>query len=146
MGFSPKHLPANSEICRMEDLSVKKLWSPPPLGFFKINVDASWCSSPSSTGLGLAIWDDLGSLVAISTIHLQIDYDAPLAEVVAIKGLKLAISLFCCNIIVESDCLQVGLKKVFLFGVVLRFVFSTLFLFLLYSFVLPLKILFLFCP
>ncbi|KAL5831728.1 hypothetical protein ACOSQ4_017082 [Xanthoceras sorbifolium] len=84
------------------------LWSSPPAGSFKLNVDASVAVSAGIVGLGLAIRDDLGRMRAAGSIGITASLDPSLAKAMAVlHGIRLAIDSGFSPILVESDALGV---------------------------------------
>ncbi|XP_062021341.1 uncharacterized protein LOC133737882 [Rosa rugosa] len=79
-------------------------WTPPPFGFSKINVDASW-KPPNSSGIGVVIRNSDRSLVCASSSGCRRDSSSvEMAEARAIlAGINLAIELHLGNIILESN-------------------------------------------
>lgn len=51
----------------LETASDRETWSPPPQGFMKCNVDASFRQQANLNGMGLCIRDYIGKIVAIRT-------------------------------------------------------------------------------
>lgn len=55
-------------------LSSTQRWSKPPLGFLKLNVDATWKEDPALTGLGVVLRDSDGSLLGSFAQALDVDF------------------------------------------------------------------------
>lgn len=86
-------------------LSRSQLWSPPPVQFWKINVDAAW--DASSTGIRVICRDDRGRILGGCCQSLNSSFPLPMAELKAImKGVEFASSMGGSKLIVETDCLQ----------------------------------------
>lgn len=66
------------------DISPVK-WSCPPSRGLKLNTDATWGKTPSSTGLGAIVRDSAGRLVGASSCSLKVDFQVPIAELMAIS-------------------------------------------------------------
>ena len=81
-------------------------WSRPPMGFVKLNVDASF-SEEDHTGAGGAILRDT-TCTFIGVLTAKFDHvpDMVSAEVAALaEGLRLASNMGCTSIRIQSDCL-----------------------------------------
>ncbi|KAL6218517.1 hypothetical protein ACLB2K_011727 [Fragaria x ananassa] len=85
--------------------TIPTTWSPPPVGWVKVNSDAAWLPS-SSAGLGVIIRDSservIGGLAEAAVIP---SVEGAEAEAI-LRGVELAISLNLKQIIVESDSKQ----------------------------------------
>ncbi|KAK1404948.1 Pentatricopeptide repeat-containing protein [Heracleum sosnowskyi] len=64
---------------------VKAKWIPPTPGRLKINVDAAVSGSVEGTGIGVAVRNEYGKVIAASTSFLSVRYDVLAAETRAIK-------------------------------------------------------------
>ncbi|GMJ11562.1 hypothetical protein HRI_004825400 [Hibiscus trionum] len=98
---------ADSSVQVNKSLSLQVSWSPPHLGFAKINVDDATSSDGTKAGIGGTIRVHDGS--SISSFSEQCPGGPPIiAEIVAMKaGLDLALSLDACKglrLILKSDC------------------------------------------
>uniref|UniRef100_A0A803PKJ8 RNase H type-1 domain-containing protein n=1 Tax=Cannabis sativa TaxID=3483 RepID=A0A803PKJ8_CANSA len=82
----------------------KVSWSPPPLGSFMINTDASLIDGQPGCGLGVIIRDHLGALVTPATDYIPGCHSVLVAETLAIRlALKLAATRSMQNIFIASD-------------------------------------------
>ncbi|KAF4369267.1 hypothetical protein F8388_022923 [Cannabis sativa] len=82
----------------------KVSWSPPPLGSFMINTDASLIDGQPGCGLGVIIRDHLGALVTTATDYIPGCLSVLVAETLAIRlALKLAATRSMQNIFIASD-------------------------------------------
>ncbi|KAF4389856.1 hypothetical protein G4B88_024137 [Cannabis sativa] len=82
----------------------KVCWSPPPLGSFMINTDASLIEGKPGCGLGVIIRDHLGELVTAATDYIPGCLSVLMAETLAIRlAMKLAASRSLQNIFIASD-------------------------------------------
>ena len=81
-------------------------WSPPSLGWCKLNTDGSF-STNGGTGIGMVARDHSGEIIFSACRYLPICRDALEAELRAVmEGLSLAIHWSNSNLIVEVDCLE----------------------------------------
>ncbi|KAM1776455.1 hypothetical protein ACFX15_042380 [Malus domestica] len=78
-------------------------WSPPPLHFFKVNVDASWNSSSLSGFVGVVIRAEGGTFVAARRESISASSVASAEAFALVKSCELAAELGLGCIIVESD-------------------------------------------
>lgn len=84
------------------------IWSKPPTGYLKINVDAGIDFTARKMGLGMVIRDSDGDLIAARMIPWPTVYEPGEAEALTIReALKWIKSFSLDRIQVESDCLQV---------------------------------------
>ncbi|CAI9755784.1 unnamed protein product [Fraxinus pennsylvanica] len=60
-------------------------WKPPPVGYFKLNVDAAIFENQGKAGLGLVIRDELGSFVAARIVPVQGIVDPLIAEALGVR-------------------------------------------------------------
>ncbi|KAK7262147.1 hypothetical protein RJT34_29708 [Clitoria ternatea] len=105
-----EYLTANKEECkqvrRQQSGSDHTTWRPPPEGFYKANVDASWVNHLQQASMGLILRDQQGDLKFGEARR----YWAPtvlIAEAIALReGIITAASLGIPKIIVESDNLS----------------------------------------
>ncbi|KAL5736059.1 hypothetical protein ACOSQ2_030847 [Xanthoceras sorbifolium] len=76
---------------------VKKVWVPPLLGYFKLNVDASFDQQVCAAGLGAIVRDDCGGVL-----------DVEMRETLALlEGLKMDSERNIFPLLIESDSLNV---------------------------------------
>lgn len=95
IGSQPSmYLSSNTDEC----------WKPPIRGVWKLNTDAACISSPPKTGMGMICRDSKGEIMVAAGRCVDIDMKAHLGELWAIfEGLKIAKSMGCSRIVVESD-------------------------------------------
>jgi ribonuclease HI len=81
------------------------VWSRPPEGWVKLNVDGAWTKEDCRGGTGMILRDDQGCTIFAAYNHLQ-SCGSPLeAELLAcIEGMTLAFQHTGKPVIVESDC------------------------------------------
>ncbi|KAF4381263.1 hypothetical protein G4B88_009591 [Cannabis sativa] len=98
------HLAAAPKDSHQKPTQDKVCWSPPPLGSFMINTDASLIEGKPGCGLGVIIRDHLGELVTAATDYIPGYLSVLMAETLAIRlALKLAASRSLQNIFIASD-------------------------------------------
>lgn len=69
-----------------------------------MNVDASWDSHPPSTGVGIIFRNSEGLIKGAKCALFDVEYMGPNAELwIIIEGLKMAISMSCEYLWVESN-------------------------------------------
>ncbi|KAL5793104.1 hypothetical protein ACOSP7_001698 [Xanthoceras sorbifolium] len=86
----------------------KQLWSRPPDGAFKLNVDASVVSGLGCYGLGLIFRDNSGFPVLVKSQLYSGSISVEVAEVRAVlEGVSLAVELALFPLFIESDSLSV---------------------------------------
>ena len=79
-------------------------WSPPPLGFVKVNTDGSSFSSPQHCGCGGVMCSEVGTWI-IGFSASSWAQDITILELLAIReGLELAWCMGYHRLICESDC------------------------------------------
>ncbi|KAJ1380896.1 Ribonuclease H-like superfamily [Sesbania bispinosa] len=79
-------------------------WCPPPIGSFKINVDAV---NPGGTkwGIGIVVRNHLGEVFVAATLQISCLPDPSLAEAMGIKSaINFALKTNFDSVIIESDC------------------------------------------
>jgi hypothetical protein len=85
-------------------VEASKAWSPPPVGFFKINVDASFVESIREASVGVVARDADGEVIVSSWDFIGACKSVEEAELRAcIAGFYIGISLHN-PIILETDC------------------------------------------
>ncbi|KAL5773532.1 hypothetical protein ACOSQ2_013456 [Xanthoceras sorbifolium] len=95
------------------------VWSPPPVGVFKLNVDASLAVNAGLVGVGIVIRDCHGQVRVASSLKLSASFSPLLAEAVAIlHEVRLAFNSGLLTLLVESDAQ--GDINVLKEGVILR--------------------------
>ncbi|KAK2644115.1 hypothetical protein Ddye_019310 [Dipteronia dyeriana] len=71
---------------------VVSSWSPPPLGVFKINTDATIDVAKMRTGIGIIARDSSGAVMASSAQMVRVNYELQIAEAIAIlRGVQFAL-------------------------------------------------------
>ena len=96
---------ATNEHDMLSGSAVQSLsWSPPPPGFYKVNVDAATFKDTKATGIGVVIRDSLGMVVAALCRKLE----APLGPIEAkSKALEARILFALCHgyptVVLEGD-------------------------------------------
>ncbi|KAM1574196.1 hypothetical protein TB2_043974 [Malus domestica] len=101
--FAANDVPAIVHFAALPQVGQEIRWSPPPLHFFKVNVDASWSSSSSSGFVGVVIRADGGNFVAARREPISASSVASAEALALVKGCELATGLGLGCIIVESD-------------------------------------------
>ena len=99
------------QINRRDGVSKQKQWCPPPIGYYKVNVDAAVSNKDQMAGLGAVIKDSGGKIVAagISQAHLRGNVSYTEAEAEALQwGLKVTREAGLNSVIIETDCLEVA--------------------------------------
>ncbi|KAL5580274.1 hypothetical protein UlMin_012716 [Ulmus minor] len=83
-------------------------WQAPVVGMVKVNSDAAWCSKQKKFGLGTAIRDHTGKVLASVATPISSSVFVAVAESWALeRGASLAKQLGFSAVILESDCLGV---------------------------------------
>ena len=83
------------------------LWTAPPEGSLKANVDAGWDSTSKNAGLGIIVRDHLGRTFLTEWKYISTCASAEESEMLALlAGLKHLIDLGCGPATIESDCLR----------------------------------------
>ncbi|KAL6561223.1 hypothetical protein OROMI_016824 [Orobanche minor] len=80
-----KQAAASSSLTLANRSSSPTIWSPPPAGFVKCNVDAALFAEEAKVGYGLVICDEAGRFVAASNGLVVSPQDPFLAEAMALK-------------------------------------------------------------
>ncbi|KAM1552765.1 hypothetical protein ACFX1Z_005725 [Malus domestica] len=101
--FEAKGVPALVSSDALPQVGQEVRWFPPPLHFFKVNVDASWSSSSSSGFVGVVIRADGGNFVAARREPISASSVAFAEALALVKGCELVAVLGLGCIIVESD-------------------------------------------
>jgi ribonuclease HI len=84
--------------------TTKKLWSKPPSGMVKLNVDGSFNAARSNGGCGMILRDDNGAIVFSACEYLNHCANPLEAELVACReGIRKVIQLDCRPCIIEMD-------------------------------------------
>ncbi|XP_015382708.1 uncharacterized protein LOC107175620 [Citrus sinensis] len=80
-------------------------WKPPPMGWFKVNVDAATKLEEQVPGLGVVIRNSEGNFIAAAQKQVRYFGDVTAAETKAIKlGIKTAKAANCVPLIIECHC------------------------------------------
>ncbi|KAK3217805.1 hypothetical protein Dsin_011775 [Dipteronia sinensis] len=89
-------------------LRLSSIWEVLPAGVFKINTDAALNFRNNISGIGVAIRDCNGHVMASLCQHIGTAYQPQIAETLAIlRCLKLAVETGLVPAVVESDALSV---------------------------------------
>ncbi|KAJ1379678.1 Reverse transcriptase zinc-binding domain [Sesbania bispinosa] len=77
--------PSPNPVAHQNSSQSNSVWCPPPIGSFKINVDAA---SPGGTkwGIGIVVRDHLGEVFAAATIQISCLPNPSLAEAIGIRS------------------------------------------------------------
>ena len=82
------------------------VWLPPPIGTFKLNVDAAYSSESKLANCGMVVRDFKSSIYLCATMKIGNIASALHAELYAISfGLKITQDNSCFSIMVESNSL-----------------------------------------
>lgn len=99
--------PADQTIPRDQSCN-QQAWTPPPNGWFKVNVDAAIKLSDQTAGLGVIIRDSGGKAVAAAVQKVSFEGDVAFMEAAAVNlGIQVAQNAKFLPIIVESDSKEV---------------------------------------
>ena len=83
-------------------------WSPPPENYYQVNFDAALFENLGYAGLGVAIQDFAGSIIAALSQKIGLPHTVELAEALAAhRVVAFARELNIYKVVVEGDCLQV---------------------------------------
>jgi ribonuclease HI len=101
------HSGKDSQAQGIEKPRSQEVWSKPPQGWAKLNVDGAWAQADHTGGTGMILRDEEGTIIFTGCRFLQ-SCGSPLeAEVTAcIDGLALALERTTKPIIMESDRLE----------------------------------------
>ncbi|XP_059650469.1 uncharacterized protein LOC132296274 [Cornus florida] len=89
-------------------LSAPSQWSPPPVGFLKLNLDVSFSSIFLECGGGIILRDELGRPIKIASLFFHRVSNVELAEALVLReSLKLAHAWGYSKVIFEGDCKSV---------------------------------------
>jgi ribonuclease HI len=87
---------------------LKQGWAKPPSGYVKLNTDAAVNLDSREASTGCIIRDSSGQFLAACRIQIEGVIDVTTAEAQALRdGLRLAETIGCNNIYMESDSLEV---------------------------------------
>ncbi|KAH9294029.1 hypothetical protein KI387_040766, partial [Taxus chinensis] len=81
-------------------------WSPPPLGWLKLNTDGVAKGNPGASGGGVILRDDSGNPLATLAICFGFGTNHRVEALAILKGIELALSIGSGQLIVESDSLN----------------------------------------
>ncbi|XP_015385025.1 uncharacterized protein LOC107176703 [Citrus sinensis] len=94
---------------RSEDVSKQDQWCPPPVGFYKVNVDAAVHTEQQLTGLGVVIRNPQGQIIVAAIKSTKFQDNVTAAEAEAVKwGLEIALEARLAAVIIETDCIEVA--------------------------------------
>jgi ribonuclease HI len=83
-------------------------WEPPPTGWIKANVDASWDAQTERGGVGVVIRDQTGSVLRSVRSFIPTCASTEAAEIIAcLQGLRHLVDFTRWPVILESDAAQV---------------------------------------
>ncbi|GLU21725.1 hypothetical protein SLE2022_378470 [Rubroshorea leprosula] len=83
---------------------TEDVWTPPPSGVFKINVDASIPPQSGTASLGVVLRDSNGGVLGAGKKTISFQGSVDHAEALAISfGMQLGKEFGCKNVVVESD-------------------------------------------
>ncbi|XP_015387366.2 uncharacterized protein LOC107177674 [Citrus sinensis] len=94
---------------RSENVSKQDQWCPPPVGYYKVNVDVAVHTEQQLTGLGVVIRNPQGQVIVAAVKSTKFQDNVTEAEVEAVKwGLEIALKLRLAAVIIETDCIEVA--------------------------------------
>jgi hypothetical protein len=98
--------PPKDHRCESNRLSSK--WTPPPIGWMMINVDAAVFSDSPCIGIGVVVRNHFGEFIFASCQKRHVFADPELAEAIAVRlAVVYAKNLNFQHAIIASDCLSV---------------------------------------
>ncbi|KAK9986499.1 hypothetical protein SO802_031450 [Lithocarpus litseifolius] len=84
------------------------IWKAPPLGFFKVNTDATASNDERNSCIGVVIRGCKGEILAASSKVLPASFTAEISEVFAVlEGVMLAAKMEVTHVMFESDALSI---------------------------------------
>ncbi|CAM8950720.1 unnamed protein product [Rhodiola kirilowii] len=90
------------------EANFSSIWSPPPQGVIKINIDGAWEVNTRRAGLGIVARDHLGVVLWAKAMHGMKGMCSSEVEGLAfLQALKLAISLDLKTVLFETDSIDV---------------------------------------
>lgn len=97
------------QINRRDGVSKQKQWCPPPIGYYKVNVDAAVQAGAQLTGIRVVIRNSQGQVVAtVAVKNTKPQENVSAAEAEAVKrGMEMAIEAGLSAVIIETDCMEV---------------------------------------
>lgn len=94
---------------KTREVSKQEQWCPPPVGVYKVNVDAAVHKEQHLMGLGAVIRDSHGQVISAAIQNLEFQGDVSVAKAQAVKwGMELALEAKVTAVIIETDCLEVA--------------------------------------
>ncbi|KAL6200585.1 hypothetical protein ACLB2K_030366 [Fragaria x ananassa] len=99
-------LAANAPVGSIGAIASPMQWFPPPVGTFKVNVDASW-HPPNRTGIGVVIRDSDRRVIAGTSLSCRSNSVIEAEATASLAGINLAASLQLMEIIMEMDAKEV---------------------------------------
>ncbi|KAL6126994.1 hypothetical protein ACLB2K_075039 [Fragaria x ananassa] len=99
-------LAANAPVGSIGAIASPMQWFPPPVGTFKVNVDASW-HPPNRTGIGVVIRDSDRRVIAGTSFSCRSSSVIEAEATASLAGIDLAASLQLMEIIMETDAKEV---------------------------------------
>ncbi|XP_042965942.1 uncharacterized protein LOC122299620 [Carya illinoinensis] len=88
-----------------DHIKLNGLWSPPPEGFLKLNVDGALFFDQKKAGIGAVLRDGRGEVIlAASKMECYIEEPETIELVAILRGLQLCIQSGISKLVVESDC------------------------------------------
>lgn len=98
----------NVQVVPRQHNNNQQVWNPPPIGWYKVNVDAAIQMANSKAGLGVVIRDSSGKILAAAVQSTGFRGDVACMEAEAVLfGIQVACQAKCDPIIIESDSLEV---------------------------------------
>ncbi|KAL0002042.1 hypothetical protein SO802_015823 [Lithocarpus litseifolius] len=83
-------------------------WKAPPLGFFKVNIDATASDDERKSCIGVVIRGSKGEILATSSKVFPVSFTAEISKVVAVlEGVLLAAKMEVTHAIIKSDALSI---------------------------------------
>jgi len=83
-------------------------WFRPPDGFYKVNFDAALFENLGCAGIGMAVWDSDGAIIAALSQRIPLPLSVEMAEAMAVRRAVLFVQEMCLSkVLVEGDCLRV---------------------------------------
>ncbi|XP_024041104.1 uncharacterized protein LOC112098855 isoform X3 [Citrus clementina] len=98
----------NVQVVPSQHNNNQQVWNPPPIGWYKVNVDAAIQMADSKAGLGVVVRDSSGKILAAAVQSTGFRGDVACMEAEAVLfGIQVACQAKCDPIIIESDSLEV---------------------------------------
>ena len=84
------------------------IWKAPPVGFFKVNIDAVASDDERNSCIGVVICSCKGEILAATCKVLPASFSAEISEAFAVlEGVLLAVKMEVSHVIIESDALSI---------------------------------------